>query len=190
VERLKTVDVLFGGVDSDGARLLANTLASQYLIPYIDAGVGIEAGPDGRITAIGGQVRVFLPDGPCLRCQDAIDMRRATFDLMSPEAQQRQRQRGYVEGYDVPAPSVMALNQHVAAAAVDEFLALVTGYKPFVPLTVYDLLARSAVPVAVDRSPDCITCGDSGLLALGDSQPLVSWPDGPGKPVPTASAGL
>lgn len=185
VERLKTVDVVFGGLDSDGARLGLNALASQYLIPYIDAGVGIQAEANGKITAIGGQVRVVLPDGPCLRCQDVIDLNRATFDLMSPEAQARHRQRGYVEGLDMPAPSVMALNQQVAAAAVDEFIALITGYKPFVPLVVYDLLGRRSTTVSVDRRLECVTCGEGGLRALGDLESLSVSTDKGGTPPPT-----
>ncbi len=169
---LKTVDILFGGVDSHGSRLMINAFATQYMLPYIDCGTGIAVSENSSIEGIGGQVRIVLPDGPCLQCQGAIDHERAAFDLMPKEEQERHRRRGYVEGLDVPAPSVMPLNMHVAASAVDEFFALVTGYKGGASLLVHDLLSRTSTQVEVDRRQDCTSCGPNSQRAMGDLEPL------------------
>ena len=109
IEALRGADVVFGCGDKESVRLVLNRLATQYCIPYIDCGSGLFA--DGNsIEAAGGQIRVVLPDGPCLECMDGIDRPRAALELMSPADREVQARRGYVVGANIPAPSVMPLN--------------------------------------------------------------------------------
>lgn len=169
---LKTVDVIFGGLDSHGARLTLNKFAAQYLIPYVDCGTGITL-DEGSISAIGGQVRVVLPCNPCLRCMGAIDLKRASIDLMDEIERDRHRRRGYVDDADTPAPSVMPLNMYAAAVALDEFLGLVTGYKSFTPLVAFDLITRNATAVDVTPQTDCVACGPHSSKGRGDAEPIA-----------------
>ena len=90
---LKGVDVVFGCVDNDGARLILNELAIAYNIPYFDVAVGIDA-PDGEVVDVGGRVAVVLPGGPCLDCMGQIEADEAAYFLASPEEQIEQVKRG------------------------------------------------------------------------------------------------
>ncbi len=67
LDKLKGVDVIFGCVDNDGARLILNELALAYRIPYFDIGVGINAS-DGTVSEAGSQVDAVIPGGRCLNC--------------------------------------------------------------------------------------------------------------------------
>jgi len=168
LDALKGVDVIFGCVDNDGARLILNELALAYTIPYLDLGVGIDV-EAGCVTEAGGRVTVVLPGGPCLCCLGDIDAGEAQFFLSRPEDQARQIERGYVRGFDAPAPAVISLNAAVAAAAVNEFAVLVSGVRPVAPYTELDLLGlgRSVrsqwlTPRRVERDPDCVQCAITG----------------------------
>jgi molybdopterin/thiamine biosynthesis adenylyltransferase len=80
VESLKAVDLLFGCTDTASSRMLMNDLACQYHIPYIDVGTGIFVS-EQRITDMGGQLHILLPDSPCLDCRDALNRERAGQEL-------------------------------------------------------------------------------------------------------------
>lgn len=163
IDALKGVDVIFGCVDNDGARLVLNELALAYRIPYFDLGVGINA-TDGVVSEAGGQVAAVVPSGPCLNCMGLIDREEASYILASPEEQEFQRARGYVEGMDVPAPSVVSLNGSVVNAAVTEFAVYISGIRSVNYRTDLDLLgtgrmpAQWVVPTRVRKRKGCVQC--------------------------------
>jgi molybdopterin/thiamine biosynthesis adenylyltransferase len=161
---LKTVDFIFGCVDSDSARLILNDLALAYCIAYIDTGVGIEA-DEGRIADAGGRVIVWTPGRPCLLCAGEINPRIAAEELESEEQREFRRQHGYVAGADVVAPSVISLNGTVASIAVTELLGLLTGVKKPNYYTYYDLLEQRVGPRIVKANEKCVACA---TVALGD----------------------
>jgi len=171
LEALKEVDVIMGCTDNHGSRLVLNQLAIKYLIPYLDIGTGIET-ENGMITAAGGQVRVILPGDFCLECIDGIDRQRAGLDLMSPSERAIRRERGYIEGADVPAPAVIFLNNTLASWAVGEFVNLLTGFKPAHRFLSYDLLQARITAVLAQQRAGCITCN---MLALGDLEPFPNF---------------
>lgn len=164
---LKGVDVIFGCVDNDGARLLLNELAKAYAIPYLDLAVGIEAA-DGKVSEAGGRLAVVTPDGPCLACMGEIDMDEARFFLSSPEDQAFQLERGYVRGMGVRAPAVVSLNAAVAAAATSELGIFVSGVRPVAPLVHLDLLGTGRTkgqwltPTAATKNDGCVHCTVAG----------------------------
>ncbi len=163
LDALKAIDVIFGCVDNDGARLVLNELAVSYGVPYFDLGVGIEA-PDGRVTDAGGRLAVVLPGGPCLLCMDLLDMKEASYYLSTPEQQRVQRERGYVHGLDVTAPAVVSLNATLASLTVSELAIYVSGLRTVNPLTVLDVLGTGrlpgqwVVPERVSRREGCVHC--------------------------------
>ncbi len=171
VNHAKGADILLGCVDNHGARLVLNQLAIRYMIPFLDSGSGIYPKP----LAVGGQIHLVLPGLGCLECRRFIDPVAAAFDLAPAEKQQEARERGYGIGED--APSVIFLNGVIASLLVAEVVFLLSGdgikgtASP-APMTVYDALRREVLPANPQPTPYCITCGEEGVLGLGDLSPI------------------
>lgn len=168
IEQLKSVDVAFGCVDNDGARLILNELCLAYRIPLIDVGVGIEA-REGDVDQAGGRIATVLPGGPCLDCMDLIDQDEAKYFLADSEAQAEAEELGYVEGTDQPAPSVVSINGTIASSAVTEFAILVSGVRRTTPLSYLDVVGNAhevpgqrLTPMTVEKKFGCYQCGLTG----------------------------
>lgn len=169
LSHLKEVDIVFGCVDNDGARLVLNELCRAYSIPYFDLGVGLEA-DSGKVISAGGRVASIIPGGPCLRCLGEIDQKEARYFLSSAQDQETERQLGYVEGLDEPAPAVISLNATIASIAVNEFTVFITGARNVSHYLEYDLLGRAyEVPSQrIDRRTEsqrsgCVLCAVEGI---------------------------
>lgn len=168
---LKGVDVIFGAVDNDLARLVLTQHAAKYLIPLIDVATGINVDKQGEIQDFAGQVYVFIPGkSPCLVCLDAIDMREVSLSLMSNEDKKRQRQYGYISGEDIVAPAVLPLNMELVSLALIEFMNLIFGFRKVNSYVFYDGLSqgRVAYTIKVKSESSCSICSPEGLLAKGD----------------------
>ena len=66
-EALRRCQIVFGCVDSYACRAELERCTRRYLIAYIDIGMDVVVGRDGR-PVIGGQVILSLPSGPCMYC--------------------------------------------------------------------------------------------------------------------------
>lgn len=171
LDALKNVDVIFGCVDNDGARLVMTELASAYRMPYIDVAVGIDTSDHGVVGA-GGRVFVALPGGPCLHCAGEIDWREASYFLAPAGEREERRQRGYVTGIEVPAPAVVSLNAAASATAATEFAVLVSGARAVNVFTELDLIgadrstpAQWMTPMVVTRDAGCVACAWADLAS-------------------------
>jgi len=174
VEHLKQADVLFGCADSEAVRYFLTHLAALYLIPYFDLGSGILTDGEGEVTYVGGQVRVFIPgETPCLECLQGLDKRRLAYEIMSEEDRGRERQRGYVQGFDLSNPSVGCLNSTVAGLAAGECMAWITGLHPLHPYVQYDQMAKKIHVIEAGRDPDCILCSHQARLGMGDTMAML-----------------
>lgn len=176
---LKGVDVIFGCVDNDGARLVINELALAYCIPYFDLAAGIIADSNEKINDIGGRVLVVLPGGPCLYCMNEIDISEASFYLASDQEKTERIQRGYVTGVDVPAPAVVSLNGLVASVAVNEFAIYVSGLRKVNVFSSIDVLGigratkgQWVTPQLAKGSADCLQCA---LTGVGDRSNIMRY---------------
>lgn len=187
LDALKDVDVLFGCTDTHGSRLLMNNLSVQYLLPYIDTGVGIFTNSEGRITEAGGQFRVVLPGKFCLNCIEAIDTAQAMQDLLPPDARAEHQARGYIPNEDIPAPSVIFLNATLASLAVGEFLNLIHPYRELSAILYYFMQTQELRRISAVRNPECVVCGTGGRLAVGDLDTLPGLDVKVGQGVPTPS---
>jgi molybdopterin/thiamine biosynthesis adenylyltransferase len=183
--RLKAADVLIGCVDNDGARLILNEFALAYGIPYFDLGVGIDV-EYGRVTAAGGRLAVVLPGGPCMYCMNQIDPDEARYWLSTEAQREFMRRNGYVTGVTVRAPSVVALNASLAAAAINELAVYVSGLRPVSPLAEYDLLGAGravkgqwSTPVRVERRTGCPVCENAGAGDETDCEGRFTISEGP-----------
>lgn len=65
IDALRAVDLIFGCVDNDGARLVLNELSIAVNIPYLDLAVQIDAS-DGIVTTAAGRGTVAQLGGPLL----------------------------------------------------------------------------------------------------------------------------
>jgi hypothetical protein len=185
IHHLKGVDILFGCTDNHSSRLLLNKLSRQYYLPYIDVGTGIfviQNGEGKKITHMGGQVHLMLPDMPCLECRGALDREAASRELMDEDQRAVYRQRGYVVGDEIIQPQVVQLNGLIVNLALNECMNLFTSFKEYQPYLVYDALKPGVLAISVKSVPGCLHCSVAGL---GDAQPV--WGSTP-QPLPLREA--
>ena len=128
VEDVEGCDLVLSCVDRHLPRALLNRLAYARGVPVIDMGSAFRVDKSGRVTAGAGRVVIVGPDRRCLACWGHIDPDRLRIESLSEEARASQAAEGYVDGADIPQPSVVAFNTTIAGAAVVEVLRLVTQY--------------------------------------------------------------
>ena len=163
---LRDVDLIVSAPDNDGARLLANEIATAYLIPILDMGTGLNV-ESGAVAEAGGQLVWRFPGEGCLHCAGAIDSARAAIDLMNNEEQTRHEAR---YGTSSPQPAVMFLNGVVVSLAVGEITKWLTGFAPPQQSLFYDAIASSVTRLAAaGKDPQCGICHRDALYGAGDA---------------------
>ena len=129
---LACADVIFGCVDSINARDILNRLATHYLIPYFDLGVKLDADGEGGINQIFGTVHYLQPGGSSLKSRKVYTPEQLHAELLKqndPESFNDQEMAGYLAAVGEDTPAVISVNTHIAAFAVNEFLARVHPYR-------------------------------------------------------------
>lgn len=121
-------DVILSCVDRHTPRALLNRLSYEALVPVIDMGSAFRVDRTGRISASAGRVVVVGPGRACLGCWGHISGQKLRIESLSPANRMAEAAEGYVQGADVPQPSVVAFNTMLAGSAVIEMLRLVTGF--------------------------------------------------------------
>jgi hypothetical protein len=141
-------DFVFGGMDSEGARLVLNELCAAYERPYFDLASDVVP---GERPAYGGRISVSTWNGDgCLMCRGLIDIEEAQLDLAGPGAR---RDHDAIYGIKAAAlgrsgPSVVSINGVVASLGVTEFMAAVTGLRAPKPVIMYyGHMGRVTTPV-------------------------------------------
>ena len=128
VTAVEGCDVILSCVDRHLPRALLNRLAYTRTVPVIDMGSAFRVGPTGRIEAGAGRVVIVGPGRRCLACWGHINPHQLRTESLSADARARQAAEGYVNGADIPQPSVIAFNTTIAGAAVVELMRLTTHY--------------------------------------------------------------
>jgi len=163
---LKDVDAIFCCPDHNAVRYAAARMAARYFKPLIEVGCG-GVRRDGRIAALGYQVRLQAPGGPCLVC-NGLDLS----DLEDPSSTAEKRRIGYIAGGELVQGELKALTTRAAADAVDIFFRYVTGYTQPVPRYLYYDAIRLQSTDLSDRyssRPDCPICGNQSVAGWGDA---------------------
>jgi molybdopterin/thiamine biosynthesis adenylyltransferase len=166
-------DVLLCGVDDDAARLEAQLLAARHLKPLLDLGSGVQLLPgERRVRAMGGQMRFYIPGGPCLVCQGLNPA-----GIVPSEIREAQRTIGYIQGTDEPLPSAITINGAMAALGMDTLVKYLTGFAPAATFLRLDLLNDQIHSLDFTSRPDCSICGEDGVQGAGCSTVAVARPD-------------
>lgn len=175
---LRCCDLLIGGLDNDVARVTLNRYAAQYLVPYFDAGVRVQAAP--RVDFQSRYFSVLPGTTGCLECTRAnlIDREAVALALHDPLTRTARKAAGYVaDAPEISAPSVYALNLRISSLLLTELLNYFAGYRR-TATTYYDswrndLARRFDGDSFADRpAEDCPVC--SYYHGRGDSEPLPS----------------
>jgi tRNA A37 threonylcarbamoyladenosine dehydratase len=77
-------DVVLCCVDSYHGRVALSDLASHYLVPSLDVGLGMD-GKNGRVTEQVVDLTQYGPDLPCAFCRDRVDSAELAKELMTEE---------------------------------------------------------------------------------------------------------
>lgn len=128
VRVIQGCDAIFSCVDRHAPRAVLNRLSYDKAIMLFDMGSAFRIGNEGRVVSSGGRVVVVGPDRPCLACWGHIDPDRIRIESLPPDERKSLAAEGYVDGADVPQPSVVAFNTQLAGMAVVEFLRAVTQF--------------------------------------------------------------
>lgn len=175
---LKEANIIFGAVDNDGARVILNSHAARYIIPYIDLGTEIIPQQSG-CDAIG-QVQIFVPGKTgCLTCSGSIDPSQAALDSMSDEDDADYQRAGYIRGSnETPTPSVLHLNGVVSHLAISQLLKMLFDDnfdgRDFIS---YDRQTSRLIAASTVRDDDCPVCGIKGYIGNGDDKGSLSGLD-------------
>lgn len=162
---LTTCDWIFLAADTHAARHWVNATVHQHLIPATQAGVKIPVTRDGDLGQIHAVTRILLPGQGCMWCNGLINPTELAID-MHPDDERRHAR--YVD--EIPAPSVIALNNLAAAEAVNHFMLAATAlHSPDVGHA--DILHRPRIAhrdrIEPRQDSTCRTCTARGDLGRG-----------------------
>jgi hypothetical protein len=127
-----SADFVFGSMDSVEGRSVLNSLATFYLLPYIDMGVKLVADKKGGIDEISGSVHYLQPGKSSLLSRGVYTIEQLSAEELkrtNPIMYEEQRKQGYVVNMDVESPAVISINMQIASLAVLEFLARVHPFR-------------------------------------------------------------
>ncbi len=126
VRALAGCDILFGCMDSHDGRRTLNRLASFYVLPYFDCGVGLTADGVGGIDDVTAASHYVQPARSTLLARRAISQKRADAEGMArrnPTQYLALHAEKYIDGVEVDSPAVISVNALAASLVVNEFLA-------------------------------------------------------------------
>lgn len=159
IEDIEECDVALSCVDRHLPRALLNRLSYEAAIPLIDMGSAFRVDTDGSVVAGAGRVVISGPGRPCLACWGHIDPDRLRIESLPAAERARQIKDGYIDGADVPQPSVISFNTTVAGSAVVELLRLVTGFAGTADLPMRLSFDFANGTVRRNRLPEGTGCG-------------------------------
>lgn len=178
-------DIIFCCVDTYHARMIADRIASAFLIPLLDVGVKIPTHvdpDDGRkITDVTGRIDYVKPGGSTLSDRHVYTPEFIYRENLSAKDYEDQVGRGYITGVQEEAPSVITLNMRAASACVSEFIARCFPFREYpnkrFARTMFSL--SGAEEDYIDESE--IEKALNPRLAVGCEEPLLGIPELGGK---------
>ncbi|NTW98391.1 MAG: hypothetical protein HGB35_00330 [Geobacteraceae bacterium] len=169
VRKLRDCHLLITAGDNDSSRLAAQEIASAYLRPVVNAGVGLQA-ERGHVKRI--SLRVSAPPvggNWCLACGGQINKVQAAKEEMDPEHREMLQARGYLP--DTPRPAVYWVNGLAANLAISFVHQMVMPFGETPPTDLFhDVLDHEILNIDHAAGGNgCPVCGaDDGMRGLGD----------------------
>lgn len=184
IRALAQCDVIFGCVDTVGARFTMNLLASHYIVPYFDLGALLDAEPKAgggsTIKDILGTVHYMVPGRSSLLTRDLFtldDVRAEGLHKKDPTAAAQQVKQGYIRGARVSRPAVVSVNMFLSSLAVNDFLARLHPYRRMTNADVASI-EFSLAELRITADEEMERCPAMGLfLGFGDRKPLLGLPE-------------
>lgn len=153
---LLDLDVIISTTDTHSSRALVNQVAFQYYVPVIDVGVKVGTATDGAVSGMPVEVRVLLPDEPCLWCRGVLDAGRIREENLPVNERERLRAEGYIQGVEGPQPSLAALNNVAASIAAMLALQLATDHEVALSTFIFDPWELYLQPIDVAIDTECV----------------------------------
>ncbi|WP_167146027.1 ThiF family adenylyltransferase [Pseudomonas sp. OTU750018] len=177
-------DVIFCCVDTYQARMIADLIASAFLIPLLDVGVKIPTHvhpEDGRvITDVAGRVDYVKPGGSTLADRGVYTpelLYKEHLRTVNPQDYEDQLARGYIAGVQEEAPSVITLNMRAASACVSEFIARCFPFREY-PNSRFARTRFSLAGAEEDYTEESeIAKAPNSRLGEGCKKPLLGLPE-------------
>lgn len=174
---LARCDWIFLAADTHAARYWVNDTVHRHLIPATQAGVKIPVDQRGHVGQIYAVTRLLIPGKTCMWCDGLIDPTELAIDMHPDEERRRAR---YLD--EIPAPSVITLNNLAAAEAVNHFmLANTTLHTDHTdtPAVLHRPRTRDRDLVLSRHDLSCPTCSLNGPLGRGEPEPPTALRSGP-----------
>lgn len=132
-EALSKCDIIFGCADNVAARHSINKIASAYLIPYFDLGVGIKLDPKDpkNLNHATARCHYIQPDKSCLLDREAFSAERLAdenYRRDEPEFYKLLKEAGYT-GENAEVQAVMTQTMEAAILAMDDLRARLLNYR-------------------------------------------------------------
>lgn len=125
---IASCDIVISCVDMQTPRALLNRLSYQYLFPLIDLGIVFRVNDEHKILSDAGRVVTIGPGKPCLACWGHLDPDAMRLESLNETQLAELAEEGYIEGANIPQPSVIGFNTFVAGSGITEMLRLVTAF--------------------------------------------------------------
>ena len=180
VEAVAGADVVFGCVDSAEGRDVLSRICSYYLLPYIDAGVGIVQLRDGRIDEMNGVIHYVKPGGSSLLSRGAYRPEQVAADALrrqNPKLYEERLREKYIAGAAEEGPAVISVNMTMASLAAGECLARIYRTRNL-PNREYSELRVSLTEMEIEAIAEGAPCRFfTKHVGAGDAEPLLGLPE-------------
>ncbi len=179
-DALKSCDFIFGCTDDDSGRLFLNRFAYFYLCPVFDMGISIIplGEKDLHSARVLGRMTVVETSNVCLTCQGIINLEAAREEdtkRSDPSTYKDLKKQGYVQGSDVPDPSVITFTSGISCTAINEFI------NRFVEFKVNGTRSNISIDFSAEESrkprgvtsDGCPLCDQKIFWGRGDISPFL-----------------
>lgn len=171
IEQVSGCDLIITATDNQVSRFDGQRIASAYLRPLVNAGVGLSA-KDGAVTSISARVTNPPLGGPwCLACGGHVNLTEVAKERTDGAYREMLEARGYLDG--TPRPAVHWVNSFAASQTVQVVHNLVAPFHPdgLAPKDIFmDLVEHSMFNIEQTPEEDgCLVCGSrgDGLRGIG-----------------------
>jgi hypothetical protein len=179
VRALAGCDMLFGCMDSHDGRRTLNRLASFYVLPYFDCGVGLVADGSGNIDDVTAASHYLQPGRSTLLARKVISQKRADGEAMArndPERYRALHAEKYIEGAEIDSPAVISVNALASSLVVNEFLARLHPFRQTANADYASVrLKYDGMMLDLERETD--ESPIKRALGRGDVTPLLDLPE-------------